>query len=151
MDRCLLDTSTLSDVIDLPSKRLVQVAKRSKSYLRAHGHFVFSDVSCYEILRGLRKKQAHIQEQRFQVFCGHCERLPVTADVFDRAATLWAHGQRQGINVDDADLIIAAAALIQRLAVATAIRGTSSGSTDFRFPIGATPSRRHQPIADAMQ
>ncbi|HEX3658115.1 MAG TPA: PIN domain-containing protein [Pirellulales bacterium] len=120
MDRCLLDTSTLSDVIDLPSKRLVQVAKWSKSYLRAQGHFVFSDVSCYEILRGLRKKQAHIQEQRFQVFCGHCERLPVTAEVFDRAATLWAQGQRQGINVDDADLIIAATALIQRLAVATA-------------------------------
>ncbi|HEY5311877.1 MAG TPA: PIN domain-containing protein [Pirellulales bacterium] len=120
MDRCLLDTSTLSDVIDLPAKRSARVAKWSKSYLRAHGHFAFSDVSSYEILRGLRKKQAQVQEQRFQVFCRHCERLPVTAEVFDRAATLWAQGQQQGIHVDDADLIIAATASIQRLAVVTA-------------------------------
>jgi tRNA(fMet)-specific endonuclease VapC len=105
---------------DRPAEQAVGSSRQAVEIVPAYGHFVFSDVSCYEILRGLRKKQAHIQEQRFQVFCGHCERLPVTAEVFDRAATLWAQGQRQGINVDDADLIIAATALIQRLAVATA-------------------------------
>ena len=120
MDRCLLDTSTLSDVIDLLTKRSALVAKRSKAYLRAHRHFTFSDVSCYEILRGLRKKQARIQEQRFQEFRRHSECLPVAPDVFDRAATLWAKGQRQGIAVDDADLIIAATALVHGLALITA-------------------------------
>jgi tRNA(fMet)-specific endonuclease VapC len=120
MDRSLLDTSTLSDVIDLPNKRSTRVAKWSKAYLRVHGHFIFSEVSCYEILRGLRKKQAQVQEGRFQVFLQHCERVPVTAEVFDRAATLWAEGQRRGIVVEDADLIIAATALIQGVAVVTA-------------------------------
>lgn len=120
MDRSLLDTSTLSDVIDLPNKRLPRVARQSKAYLREHGHFSFSEISRYEILRGLRKKQAHAQEERFQIFCQHCERLPVTADVLDRAATLWAEGQRQGIVVDDADLVISATALIQGLTIVTA-------------------------------
>lgn len=120
MDRSLLDTSTLSDVIDLPSKRSPQVARQAKVYLREHRHFCFSEISCYEILRGLRKKQAPVQEARFHVFCQHCERLPVTADVLDRAATLWADGQRQGMVVDDADLVIAATALLQGLSVVTA-------------------------------
>jgi tRNA(fMet)-specific endonuclease VapC len=119
MDRCLLDTNTVSDVIDLAKKRSPIVAQRSKAYLRAHGRFTFSEVSRYEILRGLRKKQATSQEERFQVFCDHSERLPVTAEVFDRAASLWAEGQRRGIVVEDVDLIIAASALIQGLTVAT--------------------------------
>jgi tRNA(fMet)-specific endonuclease VapC len=119
MDRCLLDTSTLSDVIDLPTKRSPVVSKRSKAYLRAQGHFTFSEISCYEILRGLRKKVARVQEQRFHAFCEHCERLPVTAEVFDRAATLWAEGQLKGIVIGDADLVIAATALIEGLTLAT--------------------------------
>lgn len=120
MDRCLLDTSTLSDVIDLPSRRSPVGASFSKAYLRAHGRFTFSEISRYEILRGLRKKRARVQEQRFQAFCERSERLPVTAEVFDRAATLLADGQLQGIAVDDADLIIAATALLQGLPLVTA-------------------------------
>jgi tRNA(fMet)-specific endonuclease VapC len=120
MDRCLLDTSTLSDVIDLQLRRSPIVAKNSKAYLRAHGHFTFSEISCFEILRGLRKKRAASQEQRFHTFRNHCERRAVTADVFDRAATLWAEGQRKGIVIGDADLIIAATALIDGLSLATA-------------------------------
>ena len=119
MDRCLLDTSTLSDVIDLRAKRLPRVSQRAKSYLRAHGHFIFSEISCYEVLRGLRKKGAIRQEERFHSFCQHCERLPVSPEVFDRAATLWADGQRRGIVVGDADLIIAATALIENFTLTT--------------------------------
>lgn len=120
MHRSLLDTSTLSDVIDLPNKRPSHVAKHAKAYLRAHHHFSFSEISRYEELRGLRKKQAQVQEQRFETFCQHCERLPVTAEVLDRAATLWAEGQRRGIVVDDVDLVIAATALVETLALVTA-------------------------------
>jgi tRNA(fMet)-specific endonuclease VapC len=120
MDRCLLETSTLSDVIDLSKKRSPTVAKNSKAYLRAHGHFIFSEISSFEILRGLRKKRAASQVQRFHVFRQHCERLPVTAEIFDLAATLWAEGQRRGIVIGDADLIIAATTLANGLTLATA-------------------------------
>ena len=119
MDRCLLDTSALSDVMLPAAKRPASVERRLKDYLRAHGRLSFSEMSCYEVLRGLRKKRANAQLRRFTEFCSHCELLPVTFDVLDRAALLWADGQRQGIVIDDSDLIIAATALLQRVSLVT--------------------------------
>jgi tRNA(fMet)-specific endonuclease VapC len=120
MDRCLLDTSTISDVIRPPTKRLPVVSQQVKQYLRAYGRFTFSEISCYEILRGLRKKRAVSQQMQFTDFCRRAELLPVTYEVLDRTASLWAEGQRQGKTVDDVDLIIAATSLLQGLPLATA-------------------------------
>ncbi len=122
MDRCLLDTSAVSDVIRPADKRLPSVAKHLKQYLRSHGRFTYSEVSCYEVLRGLRKKRAAKQIRQFVEFCGHSELIPVSYDVLDRAATLWAEGQLQGITVDDGDLMIAATALLQRISLVTSNR-----------------------------
>jgi tRNA(fMet)-specific endonuclease VapC len=119
MDRCLLDTTALSDVIRPAHKRDPNVAKNLKQYLRAHGRFTFSEVSCYEVLRGLRKKRAANQIRQFTEFCAHAELLPVTYEVLDRAATLWADGQLQGRTVGDGDLMIAATAVLRRLPLVT--------------------------------
>lgn len=120
MDRCLLDTSALSDVIQSAAKRPAAVARNLAEYLRLHGRLTFSEISCYEILRGLRKKQTAVQEQQFNLFCAHCELLHVTYHVLDHAALLWAQGQSQCITVDDADLIIASTAILQSVPVVTA-------------------------------
>lgn len=120
MDRSLLDTSTLSDVIAPHAKRPPAVAAHLKQYLSEHGQLTFSHISCYEILRGLRKKRAVEQLQRFATFCQHSELLPVTYDVLDRAAELWADGQQRGITVDDSDLMIAATALNEGIPMVTA-------------------------------
>jgi predicted nucleic acid-binding protein len=120
MDRHLLDTSALSDVLQPPAKRSPNVAQHVKQYLRAHGHFTFSEISCYEVLRGLRKKRASTQEQRFIDFCGNSELLPVDFRALDRAATLWAEGRQRGLVVDDGDLVIAATALLHGLPLVTA-------------------------------
>ena len=93
MDRCLLDTSTISDIIRPTANRLPAVAVYLRHYLRSRGRFTFSEISCFEILRGLRKQRAATQVQRFQQFCLHSELLPVTFDVLDKAATLWAEGK----------------------------------------------------------
>lgn len=63
MDRSLLDTSTLSDIIRPTSKRSSLVAGHLKQYLTTHGRLTFSEISCYEVLRGWRKKNAKIQLQ----------------------------------------------------------------------------------------
>lgn len=44
----------------------------------------------------------------------------MTYEVFDHAAELWAIGQRTGVTVDDADLVIAATAQIEGLEIASA-------------------------------
>jgi tRNA(fMet)-specific endonuclease VapC len=83
MDRSLLDTSTLSDVISPQAKRLPAVATHLKLYLLEHGRLTFSQISSYEILRGLRKKRAVVQLARFAIFCDRSELLPVTYEVLD--------------------------------------------------------------------
>jgi tRNA(fMet)-specific endonuclease VapC len=120
MDRCLLDTSALSDVILPTSRRTPAVARNLADYLRSHRRLTFSEVSCYEVLRGLRKKMALAQEQQFIQFCTHSELVPISYDVLDRAASLWAAGRKQGIVVDDGDLLIASTALLHNVALVTA-------------------------------
>lgn len=120
MDRCLLDTSALSDVILPANRRLPVVARKLAGYLRSHRRLTFSEVSCYEVLRGLRKKMAATQEQQFLQFCTRCELVPINYDVLDRAASLWAAGRRQGIVIDDGDLLIASTALQHNLPLVTA-------------------------------
>jgi len=44
----------------------------------------------------------------------------ITYEVLDRAASLWADGQGQGLGTDDADLIIAATAMLHGLPLVTA-------------------------------
>jgi predicted nucleic acid-binding protein len=120
MDRSLLDTSTVSDVIQPATKRFPTVADHLQRYLRAHRYLTFSEISCYEVLRGLRKKNASSQLRQFQAFCQRCELLPVSYEVLDKAAALWADGQRRGMVVDDSDLIIAATSLMHDLPIVTA-------------------------------
>jgi tRNA(fMet)-specific endonuclease VapC len=120
MDRCLLDTSTLSDIIKPNFSRKPSVATSLKQYLRSHGRLTFSEISCYEILRGLRKKRALTQIQRFEEFRLRADVLSLSYQILDRAASLWAEGQLLGITVGDSDLMIAASAIVHRLPLATA-------------------------------
>jgi hypothetical protein len=52
MDRALLDTSTISDIVQPSQRRPSHVVKQFRDYLRAHGIPTFSEMSYYEILRG---------------------------------------------------------------------------------------------------
>lgn len=120
MDACAIDTSTLSDVLRPANRRSSVVTAHSRQYLRAHSHLSFSELSCYEVIRGFRKSNATAQLSRFEAFCQHAELLPVTYEILDRAASLWADGRRAGIVVGDMDLIIAATALIHGRMLVTA-------------------------------
>ncbi|MBX3412978.1 MAG: PIN domain-containing protein [Pirellulales bacterium] len=93
---------------------------RSKQYLRSHGRFTFSHISCFEILRGLRKRHAPQRIDRFTQFCQRSELLPVTYEVIDLAATLWADGKQRGVSVEDSDLMIAATAILEKIPLITA-------------------------------
>jgi tRNA(fMet)-specific endonuclease VapC len=72
-----------------------------------------------EIVRGLKAKRATRQLQRFATFCQHSLILPISDDVLDRAADLWAKADRTGKPKRDADLIIAATAQEHGLGLVT--------------------------------
>ncbi len=65
----------------------------------------------YEVLRGLKAKQATRQLATFTTFCNHSIVYPLSDAILERASDLWLEGETGGHPHRDADLIIAATAL----------------------------------------
>jgi tRNA(fMet)-specific endonuclease VapC len=104
----LLDTDKVSEILKARDPR---VRQRSAAYLQQHGQFAFSAITRYEAVRGLRRKRATRQLQRFLTFCQHSLIFAVSDEVLDRAADLWVTASHAGHPRNDADLIVAASAL----------------------------------------
>src|SRR4051794_28428980 len=102
MDTALLDTDTLSEVIEL---RDPIVQQHALAYSQAHGPLAFSSMTRYEILRGYLGQNATKRHSRFLASCRHAIVFGVADAIFDRAADLWAAGRRGGHPHPDADLI----------------------------------------------
>lgn len=116
MDVALLDTDMLSEVL---KRRHPGVAENARNYLQAHGQFAISIFTQFEIVRGLKEKQAARQLARFETFCQHSSVLPLATNIFERAADLWVMARKSGHPHGDADLLIAATALEHQHALIT--------------------------------
>jgi tRNA(fMet)-specific endonuclease VapC len=103
----ILDTDILSELL----KQHPLVLQRVRTYLAEHERLAFSIITRYELLRGLKAKQARTQEAAFTLLCQASLILPLTDQVVERAATLYGELHRQGALLPDADLLIAATAL----------------------------------------
>jgi tRNA(fMet)-specific endonuclease VapC len=108
MEASLLDTDTLSEIM---KGRNTHVQDNALQYLSTFGHFTFSIITRYEILRGLKARGATRQLVRFEQRCQHSEVLPVTDNIIVRAADIYALLYQQGQLISDADILIAATAL----------------------------------------
>ena len=108
MDSALLDTDILNEVL---KQKNSQVVRHASAYLQDYGQFAIAAFTRYEIIRGLRDKNATTQLSRFATFCQHTIVLPITDAILDRAADLWVAARQGGHPRSDADLIIAATAL----------------------------------------
>ncbi len=108
MDAALLDTDTLNEVI---KQRNPLVVQNSADYLRQHAQFAISAITRYELLRGLKEKQATTQLAQFEVFCRQSLIIPISDAILDRTADLWVAARQGGLPGKDADLLIAATAL----------------------------------------
>jgi tRNA(fMet)-specific endonuclease VapC len=116
MDSALLDTDIVNEVL---KRKNTSVVTRAADYLLRHGQFAISSMSRYELLRGLKEKNAVRQLAQFSAFCRHSLILAITDDVLDRAADLWVESRRIGRATADADLLIAATALEHHRILAT--------------------------------
>ena len=112
----LLDTDTLSEII---KGRNAHVLVKAQEYLAAYGHFRFSILTRYEILRGLKAKQATRQISLFEQRCRKSEVFPLSDEVVVRATDIYAWLHQRGQLIGDADIIIAATALVHGLALIT--------------------------------
>ena len=105
----LLDTDTLSEIMKARNMQVIQKATR---YLDNHDQFTFSIITRYEILRGLKAKQATKQISHFQAQCNESRILFLSDKIIDQASNIYGELHRQGRLIGDADILIAATAIV---------------------------------------
>lgn len=115
MSPALLDTDILSAVM---RKHPVAVT-HAQTYLIQHRLFTISIITCYEVLRGLKAKGAVAQIAAFDRFCIANRVLFLTDEIIIRAAEIYADLYQRGALINDADILIAASALVHDLVVIT--------------------------------
>jgi len=113
--RAILDSDVVSGLM---RKRPLLVANAGE-YLKSHPNFTISIMSRFEVLRGLKVRNSLMQAEQFEGFCAVCDILPITEEVVVRAADMYASLYKIGRLIGDADILIAATALTQGLAVVT--------------------------------
>lgn len=111
----LLDTDTLSTIL----RREPTVVGRARAYLRIHRRLTFSVITRYEILRGLKARNATSQQRAFEHFCAANTILFLTDAIVVRAADIYAYLYRRGELIGDADILIAATAIVAGYALVT--------------------------------
>jgi tRNA(fMet)-specific endonuclease VapC len=111
----LLDTDVLSAIM----RQHPQATARARRYLIEQRRFTISIITRYEVLRGLLARQAVRQQHAFEQLCAASEVLPITEAVGVQAAAIYADLYARGQLIGDADILIAATALVHGCAVAT--------------------------------
>lgn len=115
LPQMLLDT----DILSIFMRRPASLRVKARPYLAEHGRFTFSLITKYEILRGLKAKKAQRQLERFEERCSRSIILPIGDDVIERASDIYADLKRRGELIGDADILIAACALVNGMGVVT--------------------------------
>ncbi len=113
--QALLDTDILSAIL----RQNPVVIPKARSYLGDYGQFTFSIITRYEILRGLKSKDATAQIIVFENFCARNIILPLTDEIVVQAADIYADLRGRGVLIGDADILIAATALVLGLELVT--------------------------------
>lgn len=111
----LLDTDILSELF----KKNPIVSAKAAEYLARHKRFTISDITRYEVLKGLKAKKADKQVRLFNRFCAASIVLPITDDVIVKAADIYASLKQTGSLISDADILVAAIALVNNLVLVT--------------------------------
>jgi tRNA(fMet)-specific endonuclease VapC len=111
----LLDTDILSELF----KGNSTVKTRVTEYISEHHNLIISHITKYEILKGLKAKKAQKQIDAFNIFCNANKIIPITDDVIIKASDIYAALREQGKIISDADIFVAAIAIINDFTLIT--------------------------------
>lgn len=115
MNELLLDTDTISFFL----RNQPNVMSKANDYLKFHKGFSFSIITRFEILRGLKVKNAQRQITNFGLICLQSREINLTSEIVNRASEIYADLYKRGQLIGDADILIAATALENDLPVVT--------------------------------
>jgi tRNA(fMet)-specific endonuclease VapC len=113
--KVLLDT----DIVSLYFRKSPTVVPHAQNYLADHSVFSFSIITRFEILRGIKVRNAVIQVPAFELFCRQNEIIDLTDRIVNRAADIYADLYKLGKIIGDADILIAATAMENNIPLVT--------------------------------
>lgn len=108
-----------SDTISFYLRNHPKVVKHFEEYLGEFERINFSILSYYEILSGLKYRDARKQLAAFLEFVEYNSMLPITKDSIEFSADIYADLRKKGRLIDDVDILIAGIALSNDLVVVT--------------------------------
>lgn len=115
MKATLVDT----DILSFFFRGHTQVVSHFDTYLKQYGKINLSIVTYYEVISGLKYRDAKKQLKAFLEFTTHNTILPLTQNSVEASAELYASLRVSGQLIDDIDLLIAGIAITNKLVLAT--------------------------------
>jgi tRNA(fMet)-specific endonuclease VapC len=111
----LIDT----DILSLFFRKDSLVVAHFKEYLKQYDKINLSIITYYEILSGLKHKNAEKQLDTFFKFVGFNSILPLTEESAAISSDLYAELRKMGKQLDDIDILIAGIALSNGMGLVT--------------------------------
>lgn len=115
MKPAIIDTDTLSYFF----RNNPNVVEKLDKYLKQHGFINLSVITYYEVLNGLYFKDAKKQLKRFEEFVKLNQVLPLTDEIAQKAAEIYAELRKKGKTVGHNDILIASTAIANNMALIT--------------------------------
>ena len=115
MKPALIDTDTVSYFF----RSNAAVVAKLDAYLQEFGTINLSVITFYEILNGLYFKDAKSQLAKFEQFAELNQILPLTQEIAQKAASIYAVLRSQGQPIGHNDVLIAATAIVHNLTLIT--------------------------------
>ena len=111
----MLDTNILSMFF----KGQTEVVQHVHTYQTTYDKINFSLITYYEIISGLKHRDAHKQLDSFLQFAAANNIIALTLNSVSLSANIYADLRKQGNPIDDIDLLIAGTALAHNLVLVT--------------------------------
>jgi tRNA(fMet)-specific endonuclease VapC len=115
MKRCTLDTNIITAFL----KNDLRVVERVSNYLELFDKLTINIISYYEILRGLKDLGNQEKLRSFEDFIQENELVFIRKETVEKAAEIYAYLKNDGNLIEDADILMAAIAIVEDLILIT--------------------------------
>jgi tRNA(fMet)-specific endonuclease VapC len=115
MKRCTLDTNIITAFL----KNDLGVVEKVSNYLESFDKLTINIISYYEILRGLKDLGNQEKLGSFENFILENELVLIRKETVEKAAEIYAYLKKNGNLIEDADILMAATAIVEDLVLIT--------------------------------
>ena len=115
MKRCTLDTNIITAFL----KNDLRAVEKVSGYLENFDKLSINVIAYYEILRGLKDLGNQEKLRRFGDFIEENELIWIRKETVEKAAEIYAYLKKDGNLIEDADILMAAIAIVEDLTLIT--------------------------------